>query len=84
MKVLDSRILVQPVKSDEAVEKIGEFKIQVGLGEFEIAKVIAVGPKTEGVVEGETVYIYTGAGKKFSKDGVEYRVVTTSEVIVVL
>ena len=67
-------------------QKIGEIEINVGVGEFERATVIAVGPdiKEEVLKAGDVVYIYPGAGKKIKHEDNEYRVVTTSEVIVIL
>jgi len=84
MKVLDSRVLVQ-VDKKGYTQKIGEFEVTVGAGEYEVAKVVAVGPKVEGEIhEGDTVYLYTGAGKEITVDGGKFRVITSSEVIVVL
>ena len=84
MKVLDSRVLLQVEKA--CTQKIGEIEINVGVGEFERATVIAVGPdiKEEVLKAGDVVYIYPGAGKKIIHEDNEYRVVTTSEVIVIL
>ena len=85
MKVLDSRILLQVEKA--CTQKIGEIEIQVGVGEFEKATVIAVGPDLQekgSIKEGDIVYIYPGAGKTIKHEGQEFRVVTTSEVIVIL
>ena len=40
--------------------------------------------EVEGIKEGDKVYFYSGSGKKFTQDGEEYRVINSSEVIVVL
>lgn len=84
MKVLDSKVLLQVQKSGTATEKINGFEVPIGAGEFEVAKVIAVGPSVKDVAPEDTVYIYTGSGKEFTHDGQKYRVVTSSEIIVVL
>lgn len=83
MKVLDSRLLVQ-VDETASTQKIGGIEIPADR-DVQKAKVIAVGPDiAEHVKEGEMVYIYPNAGKEFTCDGQKLRVVTTSEVIVVL
>lgn len=82
MKVLESRVLVQVEKA--CTQKIGEIEVPVGIGEYEVAKVIAVGPKSEGVAVGDTVFIYPGCGKNFMHEGQSYRAVTINEIIVVL
>lgn len=84
MKVLDSRVMLQVEKS--CTQKIGDIEIPVGVGEYEKATVTAVGPdiKEEHLTVGDVVYIYPNAGKKVNIDGVEYRVVTTNEIIVIL
>ena len=84
MKVLDSKILIKS-KRDGLVEKIGGFEVPVGAGEYAVAEVVAVGHKLEGVVKpGDTVYYYQNAGKELTIDGEKYRVITSSEVLVVL
>jgi co-chaperonin GroES (HSP10) len=85
MKVLESKILIQPVKKDEAVEKYGGFEVPVGAGEYSVAKVISIGPKVEGnIKEGDTVYYYPNSGKEITVTDGKYRVITSSEVLVVL
>ena len=83
MKVLDSKILIKS-KSDGLVEKIGGFEVPVGAGEYSVAEVVAVGDKIEGVKAGDTVYYYQNAGKELTIDGEKYRVITSSEVLVVI
>lgn len=83
MKVLDSRVLLK-INSKGLVEKINGFEVPVGSGEYEVADVVSVGPKAENIVPGDKVYIYPGSGKQFTKDGEKYRVVSSSEIIVVL
>lgn len=54
---------------------------------IEKAKVIYVGEevKDSGLEEGKELYIYSGAGKEFTSpvDNQKYRVITTSEIIVI-
>lgn len=84
MKVLDGRILVQ-VNKEAYTQKIGEFQVAVGAGEYQVANVVAVGPRVEGdIKEGDTIYMYQNAGKEFTHEGQKYRVLTSNEVIVVL
>lgn len=84
MKVLDSRILLQVEKA--CTQKIGDIEIPISVGEFEKATVLAVGPdiKEGSIKEGDVVFIYPNAGKTIKHEGQEFRVVTTSEVIVIL
>lgn len=55
---------------------------------IEKAKVIYVGNevKDPGLEEGKEIYIYSGSGKEFTspEDNEKYRVITTSEIIVIL
>ena len=84
MKVIDSKILVQVQKGETATTKINGISIPVGIGEYDKAIVLSVGPRVEGIKEGDILFIYPGAGKEFTHEGNQYKVITTSEVIVVL
>lgn len=86
MKVLDARVLVQPEKNKGCTQKIGGIEIPVGGGDYETATVVSVGEKIDSEVlkPGDKVYIYPSAGKKIFHEGVEYRVISSSEIIVVL
>lgn len=87
MKVIGSKILLRVRKNDEVVEKIGNFVVPTGAGEYEVAEVLGVGKEIEEKGEikvGDTVYIYLGAGKDFTSEGQKYRVIAPNEVIVVL
>lgn len=86
MKVIDSKVLVQVEKDTACTQKVGSFSVPVGAGEFEIATVLGIGEKVDPSVlkEGDKIYIYTGAGKKFNHEMKEYRVITLNEIIVVL
>lgn len=82
MKVINSSILIKVEKG--ATMKLGGLEVPADAREYEIGKVFSVGEKVEGVREGDTIYFYSGSGKKFTDDGEEYRVINSSEVIVVL
>lgn len=82
MKVIDSKILLKVKKG--ATQKMGNLEIPVDAKEYEIGEVLSVGEKVEGVKEGDTIYFYSGAGKYFTSDGESFRVIVSSEVIVVL
>lgn len=86
LKVIGEKVLVRVDKSCTCTQKIGGLEIPVGpaAGEFEIAHVIGVGEKVESVKEGDTMYIYFGAGKKFLHENEEYRVITLNEIIVII
>jgi co-chaperonin GroES (HSP10) len=86
MKVLDSRVLIKLKKGDELIEKFNGFSVPVGLGEYDTAEVVSVGPdlKDKGIEPGNTVYVYQGCGKKVNYKGEDYVVVTSSEIIVIL
>ncbi len=83
MRVLDSKLLIKP-KTEGVVEKIGNFEVPVGAGEYAVAEVVSVGDKIEGVKPGDTVYYYPNAGKELTIKNEKYRVITNSEVLVVL
>lgn len=82
MKVINSSILLKVEKG--ATMKIGGLEMPADAREFEVGHVYSVGEKVEGIKEGDTIYFYSGSGKKFTQDGEEYRVINSSEVIVVL
>ena len=83
MKVIDSKILVQ-VAAEGATQKIGNLEVPMNSMGYETGKVISVGKKVEEIVPGDTIRFYTGAGKEIVEAGVKYRIITTSEVLVVL
>ncbi len=83
MKAIESRILVRVLKGGPT-EKIGNFELPSDPSGIEKAEVLSVGSKVEEVHEGDQIYIYQGAGKEFVQDGKKYRVISSSEVIVVL
>lgn len=82
MKVINSSILIKVEKG--ATMKLGGLEVPAEAREYEIGHVLSVGSKVEGVESGDTIYFYTGSGKKFTNEGEEFRVINSSEVIVVL
>lgn len=87
MKVLGTKLLLKVEKSEGAAQKIGNLVIPVGNDkDYETAEVIEVGKdlKDEEVSKGDKVYIYPQAGKVIYREGVEYRVITVNDIIVVL
>lgn len=84
MKVLDTRVLLTVEKAETPETKIGSIVIKDSAPEYEKATIISVGEKVCGVSEGDFVLIYPGSGKKIKVDGKEYRVISSSEIIVVL
>lgn len=83
MKAVESRVLVEVLKGGPT-EKIGSFELPTDPNGIEKGKVISVGSKVVDVKEGDEVYMYQNAGKEFIQEGKKYRVVTLSEIIVVL
>lgn len=83
MRAIENKVLVQ-VQKTGPTEKIGAFVLPDDPNGLDTATVISVGDKVDSVKEGETVYIYSGAGKEFTRDGQKYRVVLLSEIVVVL
>lgn len=83
MKAIESRILVT-VKNDGPTEKIGMFEMPDDPNGLDTAEVVSVGGKVEEVAVGDTVLIYKGAGKEFTRDGQKYRLIALSEIVVVL
>lgn len=84
MKVLDGRVLLKIQEMEEPITKIGAMVIKDQPKEYEKAVVLEVGSKVEDLDPEDEVLIYPGAGKSFKYDGEEYRVVSSSEIIVVL
>lgn len=87
MKVIGNKILIKLKKSDELVEKVGTFTVPVGAGEYEVATVLGIGEELRSkneIKEGDTIYIYIGSGKEFTREGEKYRVITPNEVIVIV
>lgn len=84
MKVIKSNVLIQEIKSDSPVTKVGGFVIPDDQKEYVEAKVISVGSEVkEEVKEGDTILIYPKAGKKVMVDDKEYKVINVSEIILI-
>jgi co-chaperonin GroES (HSP10) len=85
MKAVNQSILVQDLKGESCVQKIGDIVIPENSNEYTIGKVISVGEKVESDIKpGDTVYFYNNAGKTFTHELEEYRLINISEIIVVL
>lgn len=89
MKCTKNRILVSIIKDDNKKNDLGlTLPSTLQTEGIERAKVIYVGEeaKEEGIEVGSELFIYLNAGKEFTspEDNQKYRVITTSEVIVIL
>lgn len=83
MKVIESKILIKVI-NEGAYKKIGNLEIPENTLGYETGEVISVGAKVEEVKVGDKIRFYPGTGKEIVEDGIKYRVITTSEVIVIL
>lgn len=81
MKVIQSKVLVI-VDKDTMTQKIGNFSVPVS--DYEKAKVVGVGEEVGELKPDDIILIYPNSGKSFTHEGVEYRVITLNEIIVVL
>lgn len=84
MKVLDGRVLLKIEETETPVTKIGAMEIREKNVEWEQAEVIEVGENVKNLEKGEHVLIYPKAGKEIKVNSESYRVISSSEVIVVL
>lgn len=84
MKAVDLRILVQEVKEDSVEERIGNIVIPESDSGAKKYKVLSVGEKIESVKEGDVVYTYPNAGHEFKSEGDTYRVISITDILVVL
>ena len=72
MKAIGSKIIVKLHKKDEALtEKIGDFTVPVGAGQYETVTVVSVGSEVKDLNSGEEILMYPSAGYAWSKDGVD-------------
>ena len=84
MKVLDTRVLIKIEATDEPITKIGSIELKT-TKEFETATVIEVGEKvSENLHKDDKVLVYPGAGKEITVKGEKFRVISSSEIIVIL
>lgn len=81
MKVIQSKVLVI-VDKDTMTQKIGNFSVPVS--DYEKAKVVGVGEEVGELKPDDVILIYPNSGKSFTHEGIEYRVITLNEIIVVL
>lgn len=81
MKVIQSKVLVI-VDKDMMTQKIGNFSVPVS--DYEKAKVVGVGEEVGELKPDDIILIYPNSGKSFTHEGIEYRVITLNEIIVVL
>ena len=86
MKAIDSKILVkkEDQKDSKLTERLGGFEVPAGAGEYETYRVISVGAKVEGVVEGDLLATYVNPGHQFTFEGDSFRVISVSDILVVL
>lgn len=85
MKAIDSKILVKEIKQEELQEKIGDLIVPVGSTKDKMLfEVISVGEKVTSLKEGDKVLTYYDPGHKFKQEGSEYRVISISDILVVL
>lgn len=85
MKAIDSKILVKEIKQEELQEKIGDLIVPVGSTKDKMLfEVLSVGEKVDSLKEGDKVLTYYDPGHKFKQDGNEYRVISISDILVVL
>lgn len=87
MKVIQSKILCKVEENSSPTTKIGVLSIPNN--DYEIAKVISIGDEVNSkdnpdrIKEGDTIYIYSGAGKVINVDGEKYRVININEIILI-
>ena len=82
IKVKDREILINLANyTIDAGLKVGLLE---GAGEYEVYKVISVGEKVDSVKEGDTLLTYINPGHKFTYAGETYKVISISDILVVL
>lgn len=89
MKCTATKVLISVMKDENTKNELGlTLPSQLKTEGIEKAKIIYVGEevKDSGLEVGKEIYIYSGAGKEFTspEDNEKYRVITTSEIIVIL
>jgi co-chaperonin GroES (HSP10) len=89
MKCTSTKVLISVIKDEDTKNELGlTLPSKLKSEGIEKAKVIYVGNevKDPGLEEGKEIYIYSGSGKEFTspEDNEKYRVITTSEIIVIL
>lgn len=84
MKVLDTRVLLRMEELETPITKIGDIEIKEDKPQWEKGEVIEFGSNCTGIEKGDKVFIYPGSGKSVKVDGEDYRVISSSEIIVIL
>lgn len=85
MKAIDSKILVKEVEQEELQEKIGDLVVPVGASKDRMTfDVISVGEKIDSVKPGDKVVTYYNPGHEFKEGGETYRVISITDILVVL
>jgi co-chaperonin GroES (HSP10) len=86
MKTVDVKILVkhEELKDSRLSEKLGGFELPAGAGEYDTYRVISVGENvTSSLKEGDLIATYPKAGHEITVEGVSYRVITLSDILLV-
>ena len=84
MKAIGSKIIVKTKSGDEVLtEKIGDFTVPAGAGQYEIADVVSVGSDIKDLSVGDEVLIYPKAGYAWSRDGKDFRTISIADVVAV-
>lgn len=88
MKVVNEKILIKVIKeSDNSRTPSGLTIPNTSIYEgIEKAKVVGVSKNQDEIKVGDVCFIYLGCGKEFTnpEDGEKYRVISPSEIVVVL
>lgn len=87
MKAIDCKILVKEEKLQDEVmkEKLGGFQIPVGNNKFGVFRVVSVGDQIKADIhDGDLIYTYPNPGHEVSHEGIEYRVISITDVLVVI
>ena len=87
MKTIDSKILVKKVEEDgveDYTEKVGNLVIPNRNKQTEKYEVISVGEKITSLKEGDVVVTFPNPGTIVKHDGVDYRVISIPDILIVL
>lgn len=86
MKAIESKILVvkENQQDTKLTEKLGGFEVPMGAGEYETYKVVSVGEKIDSLKEGDVIFTYQNPGHRLTYQGIEYKVISVTDVLAVL
>ncbi len=88
IRAIDTKILIKPEKLQDAAltEKLGGFKVTIGDGKFDSARVVSVGDNVadKSIAQGSLVYTYPGAGHEITYEGETYKVISVSDILTVI